>query len=196
MDLDLINFETLLAAKDSALAARDSADWAYWGLVLNGAMLLISLMTFLIAVYAINTWLENEKLNARLGFKKSVIEVKNALFWMPDKFDYETAIAGKRARLGHSASFSSAGIEVVNHLIDYSIKFEQLENSIQSCMNYWILTERQLSGTTVEKLWFALQDAHDKYRRADIDKTELFKAINALCSEEFVYSKKYKKIKK
>lgn len=72
MDNDLISFEAMLAAKESA-------EWAFWGVVIAAGSLFVTLLTFYVAVRALNSWKSQEIVKERKAFIVSVMKFQNII---------------------------------------------------------------------------------------------------------------------
>lgn len=76
MDVDVISFESMLAAKASA-------DWAFYALFVTSASLVISLITLIIARKALYTWKEQYKEDKKIKLIDTLILFNNKLIIMP-----------------------------------------------------------------------------------------------------------------
>ncbi|WP_440531012.1 hypothetical protein [Serratia marcescens] len=62
MDADLISYESMLTA-------QESAKWAFWGMVATWGSLVVSALTLMLAYRALTSWKEQEKLKVKQNFK-------------------------------------------------------------------------------------------------------------------------------
>lgn len=79
MDANLISYESMLAAKESAYSA-------YWSMIFTAAVALSSLITVIVAIYAaliarkeVNSWKEQQKLTQLVRLKRAVFSYRQYL---------------------------------------------------------------------------------------------------------------------
>lgn len=157
MDADLISYESMLAA-------RDSADWAFWGMIAAYGSAIMSFLTFVLACFALNAWKQQEKLKVKKDFKESLIRLKHLLLYMPDKIDSWKLKQGRRFLSQRQISFQMglSTLEFEQHK-DYALDFQPFEDGVKKCRERWIATENLLSETKVGKLWENTSGACDEY---------------------------------
>lgn len=87
MNADLISFESMVAAKDSA-------QWAFWAMVFGGVSALATLVTTIVAIVAafvafksMNAWREQEKINQLTRLKRAVFAYRAELEFLPVKHE-------------------------------------------------------------------------------------------------------------
>lgn len=88
MDSDIISYESMLAAKESAYWAMHAAK-AAWG------SLILAFMTFGVAIYAMNTWKSQEKVSAKREIKKAAGKLYVEISLMPVKFNKNNITNGQ-----------------------------------------------------------------------------------------------------
>ncbi|MGP2608391.1 hypothetical protein ACTVMZ_23485, partial [Serratia ureilytica] len=155
MDADLISYESMLIA-------RDSANWAYWSMIAAYGSAIVSLLTFVLAFFALNAWKQQEKLKVKKEFKTSLIRLKHLLLYMPDKIDSLKLRQGLRIISQRQASYlvNLSPMEF-EQLKDYALDCQTFEDGVKKCRESWVATENLLSETKVGQLWQKTSGACD-----------------------------------
>ncbi|EPX2177598.1 hypothetical protein ACWXZN_004794 [Serratia marcescens] len=170
MDTDLINYETMLAAKDSA-------QWAWWTMAATIFSVFISLATLGMAYIALDSWREQERLKLKMEFKRTVLELSYSLDSMPDVWWFHHVnIARKRLK-----SYP----EVANRIDDESqiyFKKQALKMAFDEASKAWIMCEHLYSNTREKELWFKFENDFRMYIIRGGEKNLLEGNISLLCS--------------
>lgn len=113
------------------------------------------------AFAALKQWSKQEKLNAKLAFKKSI-------------GTYAWEVAGLSAL--HSSGMSSTN------------EYLSASNSFVQCMNSWDFCEGLMSSNeTVQKNWQFLIDNHRSLSGNDPKHADIIKACREILAEKFIF---------
>ncbi|HFQ9379769.1 hypothetical protein [Serratia marcescens] len=170
MDTDLINYETMLAAKDSA-------QWAWWTMAATIFSVFISLATLGMAYIALDSWREQERLKLKMEFKRTVLELRYSLDSMPESWSYHNVnIARERLK-----SYP----QVANRIGDESeiyFKKQALKIAFDEASKAWIMCGYLYSDTQEEELWLKFNRGIREYIKTGGEKILLSRNISQLCS--------------
>lgn len=152
MDSDIISYESMLAAKESA-------NWAWWTMAASIATVLISLATLGIAYSALNSWKDQERLKIKLDFKKKLIEFEDSLTAMPDNWtshDIRYAITRLNAQ--------RAAVENrINDEVEIYFKREALSTSYRNATNSFVMYEMSFKDLYTSELWEEVRNEFSNY---------------------------------
>ncbi|AIR62133.1 hypothetical protein F3J34_08495 [Klebsiella sp. Ap-873] len=151
MNEQLIAFEAMLAAKDSA-------QWAWWTMAASIATVLISLATLGMAFTALNTWRDEEELKLKMEFKRAVLELIYALESMPEIWWYHQ-ISIARTRL-------NAYPEIANRIDDDAqiyFKKQALKEAFDDATKAWLMCEHLFSDSQTDSDWTKFNDEFRPY---------------------------------
>lgn len=181
MDADIISYESMLAA-------RDSANWAYWGMVAVWISVPVSVLTFVLACIALNTWKKQEKLRVKKDFKASLFQLRTLLLYMPDEIDELKLQQGRKFLKNPAVEFQIGLLQQeFNERKDYAKEFIHIEEGMQKCFACWVDTENILLGTKVSKFWSNIITAYEKYVLGEGKKLDVIKEIDAMLEQPFVF---------
>ncbi|MDC6111319.1 hypothetical protein [Serratia rubidaea] len=181
MDADLISYESMLVA-------RDSANWAFWGMIAAWGSAFMSLITCGLACFALNTWKKQEQLKVKKDFKASLIQLRRLLIWLPGTIDVATLMAGRRL-IYDSKVTMQIGMDAgrFNHCKDYAMNFQSLEDGMQKCWECWAATEDLLSKTEIGELWRDTTSMYNEYTQGRSDKSLFIDKIDGIYKKKFVF---------
>lgn len=170
MDSDLIAYEAMLAAKDSA-------EWAWWTMSAALATVFISLATLGFAYTALDSWREQEKLKLKMEFKRAILELSFSLDEIPQNWSFYQ-INTARARL-------KAYPELVNRIDDESqiyFQKQRLVDSFNDAKKAWLMCGHLFQDGIVNTEWRSFIKNFRPYIMRGGDKSDLISMINKLSS--------------
>lgn len=88
MDSDIISYESMLAAKESAY-------WAMHAVIAAWGSLALAFITLGVALYAMNTWKSQEKVSAKREIKKAAGKLYVEIRLMPEQFNKNNITNGQ-----------------------------------------------------------------------------------------------------
>ncbi|BEN58543.1 MULTISPECIES: hypothetical protein [Serratia] len=184
MDADFISYESMLAA-------RDSAKWAYWGMIAAMVSALAMLATLFFAHKALSTWREQEKAKVKLDFRMAIKQLKASLLFMPITID-PVEIEEEREQVIAKWIFKDDALLTQQiELGEQNVKrFDELINSFDNCHSAWLATEHLFDNTDLAKNWMICEDDFKKYISGESDKTPLLQTINKITETRFVFESK------
>ncbi|MEK9498213.1 hypothetical protein V2H77_17425 [Photorhabdus sp. P32] len=176
MDTDLISYEAMIAA-------QDSARWAFYAMLGTWFSGLITLCAVIYAKKALTTWKKQEKVKVKMDFKKALIQVIDSIIYMPDWFDMSKASFGKKILTAGEAERSK-------HLdaIELSNQFDVLTRSMTNAHGCWIYCEHFFDGTEVVKEWENVIALVDNYIKGNAKQDDVIDALDSLSSKRFVFN--------
>lgn len=181
MDADLISFESMLAA-------RDSASWAFWGMVATWSSLVVSVLTLALAYRALTSWKKQEELKVKQDFKASLFQLRSLLRYMPDRIEEYKLQQGREILSNPEVNFQiGMHHEKFTQRRNYAKDFERVEEGMQKCLACWMATENLLSGTKISQLWEDISIAYEEYELGKGQKAELTKKIDTMLRQAFVF---------
>lgn len=141
MDTDLIAYEAMLAAKDSA-------EWAWWTMAAALATVFISLATLGLAYAALDSWREQEKLKLKMEFKRAVLELRYSLEDIPQAWFYhQINIAKSRLR-----AYPELASRIGDESQIYFLK-QNLVKSFDEATKAWLMCGHLLQDENVNTTW-------------------------------------------
>ncbi len=181
MDADLISYETMLAT-------RDSANWAFWTMLMAATSALLSFATILTAIYALKTWKQQEILKTKMEFKKALMELRTAVLFLPDKVEPKQVVLAKNI-LNDTTGIKTRGMEQeqIEAYKDLAREVRELENGILNCWKSWASTEDIFRGSEIEVLWKEVQKTYNAYMLQGEDKQPYLESIDILIRKDFVF---------
>ncbi|HGM5416863.1 TPA: hypothetical protein ACKP1J_001212 [Serratia liquefaciens] len=181
MDTDLISYESMLAA-------RDSASWAFWGMVATWSSLVVSVLTLVLAYLALTSWKKQEELKVKQNFKESLFQLRSLLLSMPERIEVYKLSQGRQLLTNPDAIFQIGILpKDFNQRKEYAKDFERVEEGMQKCLACWIATENLLSGTKLNQLWRSISIAFEGYAQGKGKKADLTKEIDMMLEQSFVF---------
>ncbi len=173
----------------SLQVAMRSADLSFWSMisgwiaaVVAMLSLIVSAVTLYFASRALSTWREQEQTKAKIDFKKSLLSVRNALSYMPKKWSESDLRRANQIML--SSQYMHLFHQAILDLPEQHKRFLDSNDHANDC---WVICEHLFDGTPIEKKWRAILGKKNDYLKGNIEKTELFDALNELYSERFVF---------
>ncbi|HDZ9012145.1 TPA: hypothetical protein RUY31_004895, partial [Klebsiella quasipneumoniae subsp. similipneumoniae] len=109
----------------SLLAYRESADWAFLGMLAAWVSASLSILTLLVAVYTLNTWRRQEALKLKLNLKQAILEFETDLENMPESWTIVELNAGRMVveQLNPSRNLSNGHVLLFYKLKDLQKSF-------------------------------------------------------------------------
>ncbi|RZK07202.1 MAG: hypothetical protein EOO84_10960 [Pantoea sp.] len=141
MDSDLIAYETMLAAKDSA-------EWAWWTMAAALAAVFISLATLGFAYEALNSWREQEKLKLKMEFKRAILELSFSLDDIPQVW-YYNQINTAKARLKAAPELASS----IGDQSEIYFKKKNLVDSFNEATKAWLMCGHLFEEEIIRTTW-------------------------------------------
>jgi|GEM_PF-1851435 hypothetical protein len=89
MDADLISFESLIAAKASA-------EWAFYSLLVSAGSIVISIITLVIAKKALNTWKDQYREDKKIKLIDTLVSFNNLLISMPKNLENDVGNVNRK----------------------------------------------------------------------------------------------------
>ncbi|CNE17219.1 TPA: hypothetical protein PXM11_001619 [Yersinia enterocolitica] len=146
------------------------------------ASVIVTCVALIYAAKALSTWREQEKVKAKMGFKKSLLNFRQSFIFMPDIFDMQLAAAGNSLILMGDAE----GSEKYN-LIEYARGLKNLVAAYENCNGCWVATEHLFDGKGESELFNELIDRFNGYLAGNTTKDEFVKLLINLYSRRFVF---------
>jgi len=180
-----ITYQTLLAARDSALAARDSADWAFWAMLGTGAAAVATVIASIIAILAMFSWQKQIKVALRLELKKSIGKMQIAIETMPEKF----TPAGLRNGQACSISLNSMVLSSNQTDILLYAEHKSIKELFNSAKGSWYSVNDSLNEE--ENLaWNKIETAFKSYYGCTNTKEELVTNLDSFLKKFKIYQTK------
>ncbi|HID8210474.1 hypothetical protein [Serratia ureilytica] len=184
MDTDLISYESMLAA-------RDSADWAFWGMIAAIVSALAMLVTLFFAYKALSTWREQEKAKVKLDFRIAIRHLRSSLLFMPLSID-PAEIEEEREQV--IAKWIFKDVDLIAQQIEIGEqnvqRFDELINTFDNCYSAWLATEHLFDNTDLARNWMICEDDFKKYISGESSKTPLLQTIHKITETRFVFESK------
>lgn len=171
MNADLISYESMVAAKDSAT-------YAFWSTCAAIVTSLASLATLGIAFTALDSWKEQERTKAKLEFKRSILGLHYALDAMPPNWSFHSINSAKARLKMHPKTADDLDDEVQIYFLKKSlgIAYAEAEKS-------WVMCGHLFINTDVENYWADFVKKYRNYFMRGGNKYEFENLIQKLQSE-------------
>ncbi len=184
MDEKYIAYQTMVAA-------RDSVNWAMWSMIAAWCGISVSLATLIIAKRALSTWRDQEKVKVKLDFKKSILNLKSLLIFMPELIDMveikEQKDAVEAKWIFEDVPLILQGIE--NGEINVH-RYEKIILALDQCVACWLATEHLFKKSLLSTKWLEAQKTSNEYILGTAPKSKLLLELTAIATEEFVFDSK------
>ncbi|EPY5246138.1 TPA: hypothetical protein MFL84_002950 [Klebsiella pneumoniae] len=158
----------------SLLAYRESADWAFLGMLAAWVSASLSILTLLVAVYTLNTWRRQEALKLKLNLKQAILEFETDLENMPESWTIVELNAGRMVveQLNPSRNLSNGHV-----LLFYKLK--DLQKSFNTTSKCWVMCDG-LFKNEISNHWSEFVIQYKSYSRRGGDKEELHSKLQGL----------------
>ncbi|MBJ8953633.1 hypothetical protein [Citrobacter braakii] len=166
----------------SMLAARESADWAFWSMLATGGSFLVSALTLWVAIRAIHSWKKQEALKVKMDFKKSLMRLKTECYLFSGYIDV--------AKVNHGQQYIDVDWRLTSadkSAVIEAKRFNQFNQAFLNCCDSWVMTERLFTQPDVSKGWDDVVKGAQKFSKAEINSSELQGIIHSLYSKNFVF---------
>lgn len=166
----------------SMLAARESANWAFWSMLATAGSLLVSILTLCVAIRAIHTWKKQEILKIKMDFKKSLMRLKTECYSFPEYIDV--------AKINYGQQYIDADWKLTDadkRAVIEAQRYNKFNQIFLSCCDSWVATERLFDKSEVAKGWGDVVTGVQRFAQAEISGRELQQIIHTLYSKNFVF---------
>lgn len=184
MDADLISYETMLAA-------QNSARWALGSMVAAIISALATVTTLYFAYKALSTWRDQEKTKVKLDFRIAIRQLKASLLFMPLTID---PVEIEKEREQVIAKWIFKDVALLNQQIEIGEqnvqRFDELLNSFDNCHSAWLATEHLFDDTDLAQDWIVCEDDFKKFVSGESSKAPLLQIINKITATRFVFESK------
>ncbi|MEG0870366.1 MAG: hypothetical protein RSG77_25480 [Hafnia sp.] len=70
------------------LVVKEASNWAFWTMIASAVSAIAAVGTIGVAMHALNSWHKQEALKVQVNFKHAILDLKDALVAMPQRWSY------------------------------------------------------------------------------------------------------------
>lgn len=169
----------------------DKIDWNMISALSGCASAIATLLTLFVALKALTTWREQEKIKVKMDFKKSIMTFKSTLILMPEYLNIKE-LAEQKEAIAAKWLFNDVPLIMQDITEGESnvLQFEKFILSFENCSSCWVATEHLFDKHFITERWSSACSTYFDYLGGKADKHKLFDALNAVFSVRFVFEHK------
>lgn len=151
MDSDSISLAAVLVAKEAS-------NWAFWTMIASAVSAIAAVGTIGVAIHALNSWHKQEALKVQVNFKHAILDLKEALMAMPERWSYP--------QVNTARNLINTYPDISHRTHDATRIFFQksdLISAYEHAVKCWIMCDGLFENKGVDVLWTTFSSQYKSY---------------------------------
>ncbi|WP_167347882.1 hypothetical protein [Leclercia adecarboxylata] len=171
MDSDSISLAAMLVAKEAS-------NWAFWTMLASAVSAFAAVVTIVVAIYALNSWHKQEALKVQVNFKHAILDLKDALLAMPQRWSY-IDINVARNLINQYPTMSHQ----TNDRTNIFFKKNEVTAAYDQAVKCWIMCDGLFENKGVKDLWKEFSSQYKTYIKTGGERGNMESILDQISGE-------------